>query len=90
MLPTRLFIENAKGYPVLSKKHQELLKYFIKIINKLHIIFTGKPKIYSCNNNSSSTNSGDGVTMETSGSGNSNSADVEIKTNTETQTQTQT
>ena len=43
ILPTRLFIENKKGYPVLPKQHQTLLSVLLQ--SKLHVIFRGRPWI---------------------------------------------
>ena len=43
ILPTRLFIENKKGYPVLPKQHQILLSILLQ--SKMHIIFRGRPWI---------------------------------------------
>lgn len=31
ILPTKIFLTNAKGYPVLSKKHQAFVKKLIKV-----------------------------------------------------------
>lgn len=42
ILPTRIFLTNASGYPVLSKDVQQLLKMFLK--SKIHIIFRGKSR----------------------------------------------
>lgn len=43
ILPTRLFIENNKGYPVLPKEHQCLLSILLQ--SKIHVIFRGRPWI---------------------------------------------
>ena len=43
ILPTRLFVENKKGYPVLPKQHQTLLSVLLQ--SKLHVIFRGRPWI---------------------------------------------
>ena len=42
LLPTKLFLENKKGYPVLSKQHQAALSILLQF--KMHIIFSGRPK----------------------------------------------
>ena len=43
ILPTKIFLENKKGYPVLSKQHQVALSILLQF--KMHIIFSGRPKI---------------------------------------------
>jgi type II protein arginine methyltransferase len=43
ILPTRIFLENKNGYPVLPKQHQDVLILLMR--TKLHIIFSGRPKI---------------------------------------------
>ena len=43
ILPTRLFLENKKGYPVLSKQHQAALSILLQF--KMHVIFSGRPKM---------------------------------------------
>jgi protein arginine N-methyltransferase 5 len=41
IIPTRIFLENKKGYPVLSKQHQAALSILLQF--KMHIIFSGRP-----------------------------------------------
>ena len=43
ILPTRIFIENKKGFPVLSKQHQSALSILLQF--KMHVIFSGRPKL---------------------------------------------
>jgi type II protein arginine methyltransferase len=43
IIPTRIFLENKKGYPVLSKQHQAALSLLLQF--KMHVIFSGKPKM---------------------------------------------
>lgn len=42
LLPTRIFLTNKSGYPVLSKRHQLILSKLLHF--KLHIIFSGKSR----------------------------------------------
>ena len=44
LLPTRIFLENKKGYPVLSKQHQAALSILLQF--KMHVIFSGRPKMH--------------------------------------------
>lgn len=43
ILPTRIFLENKKGYPVLSKQHQQALSILLQF--KMHVIFSGTPTL---------------------------------------------
>lgn len=36
VLPTSIFLTNAKGYPVLSKPHQDFLKYYLSVFSSLN------------------------------------------------------
>jgi type II protein arginine methyltransferase len=42
LLPTSLFLTNKKGFPVLSKKHQNALAVLLRF--KIQIIFSGRPR----------------------------------------------
>lgn len=39
IIPTRLFITNRGGFPVLSKEHQDLVKAFFRF--KIHVVVKG-------------------------------------------------
>ena len=36
ILPTRIFLTNVKGYPVLSKKHQAFIRKLMKVCIYFH------------------------------------------------------
>jgi type II protein arginine methyltransferase len=41
VLPTSVFLTNQKQFPVLSKRHQLLLKFLMR--NKIHLVLKGRP-----------------------------------------------
>lgn len=41
IIPTRLFLSNRSGYPVLCKEHQDIVKAFFRF--KIHIVVKGGP-----------------------------------------------
>lgn len=42
IIPSRVFITNKNGYPVLSSHHQNIISLFLD--SRMHVIFTGKPR----------------------------------------------
>lgn len=61
IIPTRIFIGNKMGYPILSKRHQEVVKMFLD--QNVQLVLTG-PKFHSAPHSDAMGDGANGIAVE--------------------------